>query len=345
MDPWKTDDESWAMPARPCLKPWYRQAVAGDALALEYGHSTVVFEGRAVQQLLPALLPLLDGTRTTAQIVDKLGAVSEPAVTQALRLLAERRLLLDGAAIDEAEPAGARHTVEFIASIGRQATLAEVQETLVAADVVVIGSGAAAPHVVALLRESGVRRVEQAGWSAEPAGSGGPQRLVLVLPGADELAEVAGWNRSALESGTTWLQVLPYDGRFAAIGPLYVPRETCCYECYRTRRSAASGYAAEFDAIDNAVLQAPSPPALDAVIAGVAVMLATRWIAQHDHYLPGMFYACEQGGTSLTQHRVYRVPRCLACSGLHDTAPPLPWFKEVAPDREQLAREQMGVAG
>lgn len=329
MDPWHTQHET-PLPARPFLKPWYRQVACSDGLVLEHGQSALSFQGRAAQQFLPALFPLLDGTRTTAQIVAEVGSAAEPAVAQALRLLAARRLLLEGeedAAGREPSPALVSTTAGFIASIAHDANPGSVHATLADAVVDVVGAAPVAGRIVQLLHESGVGNAARGDWSR--SGTVSNDHFTLVVPGPYEIGEIAAWNRAALADGTAWLQVLPFDGRFAAIGPLYIPGETCCYECYMRRRAAASGYAPLFDAIESTPLQAPSPPAIDALVAGVASLLALRWIAYRDHFLPGVFYACEESGTALTQHRVHRVPRCLACSGLRETAPPLPWFKEV----------------
>jgi bacteriocin biosynthesis cyclodehydratase domain-containing protein len=321
MHPWIDEGEA-PLPARPQLKPWYRQAAVGDALVLEHGHAAVVFAGAAATRLLPALLPLLDGTRTVAAIVGELGTAVEPAVQNALRLLQRRGLLLDG------DPAGggADAATQFLAAIGRGVTVAAVRDALVRAEVAVVGASPVAGPIVDLLRRSGADRARHAGWDVEASGR---SSFVIAAPGADELDRLAGWNRTAVASGTPWLQVLPFDGRFAAAGPLYVPGESCCYECYRSRRAAASGYGAEYRALDEVPPRAGSTPAFDAIVAGVVAGLALRWLAHRDHYLPGVFYACDGGGTALTQHRVYRAPRCLACSGARDAAPPLPWFKEV----------------
>jgi bacteriocin biosynthesis cyclodehydratase domain-containing protein len=185
--------------------------------------------------------------------------------------------------------------------------------------------------MVDLLRRSGVGHAVQAGWETGSTGTGSTSEapFVVAVPAATELERLAAWNRAVVVSRTPWLQVLPFDGRFAAAGPLYVPGESCCYACYRARRAAASGYGLEFTAIDQVPTRAGSTPAFEAVVAGVATGLALRWLAHRDTYLPGVFYACEAGGSSLTQHRVYRVPRCPVCSGARDAAPPLPWFKEV----------------
>ena len=65
--------------------------------------------------------------------------------------------------------------------------------------------------------------------------------LAVVAPSGDEMPLLPDWNVRALETGTAWLQVLPFDGSLAAVGPIYVPHESACYECYRLRRSANIG--------------------------------------------------------------------------------------------------------
>lgn len=321
MHPWIDEGET-PLPALPQLKPWYRQAAVDGSLVLEHGQSAVVFGGAAATRLLPALLPLLDGSRPVAAIVDELGPAAEPAVLNALRLLQRRGLLLEGdGAGDEADAA-----TLFLAAAGRGVTAAAVRDTLARADVAVMGGAPVAAAIADLLRRSGARRAVQTGWDVA---NGGDTSFVVAVPAADELEEVAAWNREAVAAGVPWLQVLPFDGRMAAVGPLYVPGESCCHACYCSRRAAASGYGAEFRALEEVPTRAGSTPAFDAVIAGVAAGLALRWLAHRDHYLPGVFYACEPAGTALTQHRVFRVPRCPVCSPARDAAPPLPWFKEV----------------
>jgi bacteriocin biosynthesis cyclodehydratase domain-containing protein len=134
----------------------------------------------------------------------------------------------------------------------------------------------------------------------------------------------------ALEARAPWLQVLPFDGRYASVGPLYLPGDTCCYECFRLRREANLDGGAELSLLDGAPADHPAAPALDAVVGGLAALVVSGWLVHDDHYAPGAFYALELLPTlGLTAHHVYRVPRCPACSELADIAPPLPWHKEV----------------
>src|SRR5204862_290297 len=72
----------------------------------------------------------------------------------------------------------------------------------------------------------------------------------VVVPGNDEIAALSRWNQCALDVGQPWLLTLPFDGRFAAVGPLFLPGDTCCYECFRLRRLAGLDYDDEFWALE-----------------------------------------------------------------------------------------------
>jgi bacteriocin biosynthesis cyclodehydratase domain-containing protein len=126
---------------------------------------------------------------------------------------------------------------------------------------------------------------------------------------------------------------LPFDGSIAAIGPLFVPAETCCYECYRLRRATNSGYFGEYRALEAEPARYPVPPPVLAAVAGLVSFVALRWLVDRDPALPGMLFALELGGApALTAHNVYRVPRCGACSTIARTAPVLPWYERDGED-------------
>ena len=312
-------------PARPYLKPWYRVAEDGDRLVFEYAHTAVVFEGKAALKLLPVLLPLLDGSRTVEQIAAPFGEGARDAIENAVELLAARGLLTEGPPPDGR--AGSRDTVAFLAasSNGEQRPAA-VAERLRAARVGIAGGSAYVDETARLLRRSGVEHVERVYWSGEHADE---VDLVLVLPSPDEVSELAKWNRTMLERRSAWLQVLPYDGCFAAVGPLYLPGATCCHACYLLRRASTLGYRSEYRALEPVALPFASAPPVESTAVAIAVTLAIRWVALDDALVPGRLFAFEPGPVyALTTHHVYRVPRCSECSRLEGVAAPLPWFKE-----------------
>lgn len=293
-----------ALPLRPQLKPWYRLSIRETTAVFRYGGCLLEFEGRAAARLLPHLLPLLDGTRTIDEIVAELGEPIRPAVVHALELLAERHLLT------ETMPGG--RTVQFLVATdtyGRDATT--VSAALSRARVTVIGSGQTAREIARLLSDAQVQVCRNEEASVD---------LAIVAPAAHEMHEARTWNERALERGTTWLQVLPFDGSLAAVGPIFVPHQTACHECYRLRRAAT--IAAVEDHEDGAY---PGTPAFDAILAGHAATIALRRLALDDGRFVGVLLAVEIPALTCTRHVLYRVPRCPACSLAAQLAAPAPW--------------------
>jgi bacteriocin biosynthesis cyclodehydratase domain-containing protein len=306
---------------RPLLKPWYRVSLDANRAVLRYAGSVLEFEGGAATRLLPHLLPLLDGRRTVDEVVEQLGEPIRPAVERALDLLREHRLLTDG--LPDEIPDGERRTLEGLAAIdpyGRSP--GELRPRLAAARAVVVGDGATADEIERVLRASAVGSVVRGGWDALPSA---PETLSVVAPAPDDVPLVAEWNRAALAERRRWLQVLPFDGLLAAVGPLFVPGETSCHECYRLRRNANV----------TSIRDAPGPPqqgrypsapAIDAAVAALAALTALRLLVLDDGRPAGVLLAVElASGPACSQHVVYRVPRCPACSRAVAQASPAPW--------------------
>jgi len=316
------DIEQGPLPERPLLAPWYRVARSGDGgILLEYGDAILALEGRAVELLLRELLPLLDGSRGVDELAQTLGADRRPAIERALATLVSHGVVIEG-------PPPADETAALCAAVASAPTgLAEVGARLEAARVALAGSGAAADELARLLGGT-VAEVRRVDWDA---GALDGADFVVVAPSPAELPRLEGWNERLLDARLAWLQLLPFNGRLAAIGPLYVPGETCCYVCFRSRRAAALGDAGDFLALERRGASYPVGGPLGAALAGLAAVVTVRWLAGAEPALPGAFYALElEDGPRLERHRVYRVPRCPACSGAFRLPPPLPWAEAVA---------------
>lgn len=305
------------LPTRPLLKPWYRLSTSPGAAVLRYGSSVLEFEGSAAAEFLPHLLPLLDGTRTVDEIASCLGEPVRPAVDHALEILAERRLLTEPLR-DQVPPEAAR-TAEFLVATddyGRDG--AAVLSALARARAAVLGAGPVADALAEALESAAVGRVARATWEGNGAED---VDLAIVAPSTAEVPLLPDWNLRALETGTVWLQVLPFDGSLAAVGPVYVPHESACYECYRLRRSANIG-----PVPDTGRGAYPGAPTADAVLAGLAATVALRFLGLGDGLSVGVLTAVVLArDVSWSRHVLYRVPRCPACSPAADAAAPAPW--------------------
>jgi len=303
---------------RPLLAPWWRSVEDRDRLLFEHAGRVVELNGRAVRALLPTLIPLLDGTHAVQEIVEILGVAAEAPLAQALALLDDHGLLVEGPG---RESAGACYVAAVCAS-----TPDAVSSALTSSRVAILGSAPAAAELSRLLESAG-------GVETTSAPIDGPEKeldadLIVAAPAAEEAQHLSGLNEGRLRDATPWLVLLPTDGRFAAVGPLYVPGQTACHACYLLRRGATSGYEQDFALLERRPVQAAMPGAASAIAAGLAALISLRWLGARDPTLPGVLHALElEGPFAVTRHRVLRVPRCPACGVL--SPPASPWFREL----------------
>lgn len=311
-------------PTRPLLKPWYRVAHADDRILLEHGDSVISLEGGATRELLPALLRLLDGTRTQPEILAQLGEPVAPAAEHAIGELVRCGAVTEGPPMSSSTPQ--LETASFLAASDGNRGPHELLAGLDPRRVAVVGEGAQADEIAHLLGLSLRGRLDRVmtDVAAEAIAS---VDLAIAAPSAAEPAALEQMNAVALTTGTPWLQILPFDGRHAAIGPVFVPGDTCCRSCYLLRRASLSGYPADFEVLARTPSARAVPPAVSATIGGLACLVALRWLVDRDALLAGVCHALElRPELTVTPHVVYRVPRCPDCSTV--VADPLPWFEE-----------------
>ena len=313
------------VPERPLLGPWYRAARTADGVVLEWADRALVFSGNGARTLLPELLPLLDGRHTVEEIVAELGAGAGAAVRAALAELAGRGVLLPGPPL--CEPGGPGETALLLAALEEGESPRSVLDILGRRRVLVAGGGVEAEEIRRLVERSGLACGPPVSLSEACGADWGD--LLVAAPGSRELRELEPLNERALRDGLPWLQVLPFDGRHAAIGPLFVPGETCCRRCYLLRRASVCGYADEFWPLQDVAASRPAPPVLAALTGAVAVLLALRWLVRRDPMATGVTLALELAPRpTVTTHVVYPVPRCPACTQAR--ARPLPWLETAA---------------
>jgi bacteriocin biosynthesis cyclodehydratase domain-containing protein len=312
--------ETRTAPERPLLKPWYRLSIDAHGVVLSYGASVLEFEGAAATRLLPRLLPLLDGTRRVDDVVACLGEPLRPAIEHALALLHERRLLTEPAPAGLAEQP--RRAAELLAATDPlDHSAARAAERLAAATVGLLGEAPVRDTVAGLLAASGVGAVSRLPWNDPSAAD-----LVIAAPNGEELPRLRRWNARAIAARSPWLQILPFDGLIAAVGPLFVPADTACHECYLLRRTAnLSSLEHRPGRVEQGLY--PTAPALDAVVAGLAAGMALRWLALDDTLVPSVVLAVEHAPeTSWSRHVLHRVPRCPACSRARGRTSLAPWY-------------------
>lgn len=197
----------------------------------------------------------------------------------------------------------------------------DVDERLKAATVVVSGSAPQAGYLVTTLNELGLTVEQRPLETLTDAAD-----LVLVCATTHEIDQVASWNSRAIELDQPWLPIQPFDGSRSVVGPLIVPPATPCLECYVRRRAANSAYANQYDGIYWDPTPKPQPTTMFDYLAmffGLTVTL--RWLGLRDQSLPGRVLTIDAGELEARRARVFKVPRCSACSPLRNRSSPYPW--------------------
>ena len=303
---------------RPLLKPWYRLLETPDGVLLEHGRSTVSFGGAAATRLLPALLPLLDGERTVDEIIETLGRPVAPAVENALDLLERHGLLTDGPSPASRRLTRVERTALFLAQFAPQSPL-RITARLAAARVLLEGDAELIAAAARLLRRSGVA-------CTQPGDTTPTFVATATALAGDPLLERR--NALVLEQRTPWLPFGCFDGSSAAVGPLVVPGETACYQCFVLRRDATSGCTSELVSLRAAPVRAGTAPTLVALVAAVAVDWIVRWVGLRDPGLPGTIATVTLAPRlELAGDVLLRVPRCPACSTVAALGLPVPWHE------------------
>lgn len=301
------------------IKPWLRLRQNPDGTVLtRRGDRLVSLSGEAARKVLPLLLPLLDGARERAEIIECFVEPVRPTIAKMLDEL-DRRHLLDRRLMPSMD------TDELFAAETREQLRSEPST------VVVAGTDRAAQLCLELLRSSSQFSVETTtDFRALPEYKA--DLAVLVGAGIQQLRE---WNSHALQQQASWLPIIGYDGSHAIVGPVYRPGVGPCFECYLIRRRSTSPLslqaAAAWDdpaATDLLEPHASHPAGFDAVTAGLAqttVLMHARGLDVGQSLANFAAIAIAEGLPELSYHRLLRVPRCPACSSVPRAGGPAPW--------------------
>jgi bacteriocin biosynthesis cyclodehydratase domain-containing protein len=304
------------------LKPWYRIYKGDNSLIFHYGDSVICLKGRAAEDVLPKLLPMLDGRHSIDQIERIVGENAE-ITRAAIGLLERYELLMDG--VVPLEQSDLARTAVFLSSIGGASITENIGQRLACASVTVVGSSDVALEIIRGLQSSGIGEAKSGDFNN--IADGAPD-LLIAAPSQAEASELRDLNSFALRHKQIWMQVLQYDGRFAAIGPIFVPHETACYACYQLRRASNVKYPNEYLELDKAATPFEQCAAVDLSVAGLAILHALRWIGAQDPSLAGNMLAFQPFNDRATSlNHVLRVPRCQACSLASSITPPSPWHE------------------
>lgn len=245
------------------------------------------------------IVPLMDGQRSTDEIVDALaGQVDVAKVYYVLNSMAAKGYLTEAAPHIPASVAAFWHG----AGIEPAAAQAALQEKRVA--VQTIGELDCAAMLFAL--------------EAMQVKLATPERADLRLVLTDDYLrpDLAAINAAALQENRPWLLVR-MTGRELWLGPLFQPGETGCWMCMRQRlerNRAVHRFAAE-----KMNLAAPpftalgALPATQSAVCQMAAVAATQFLAGAATGLTGKVLSLDWATHTAQTHALVRHPHCPAC--------------------------------
>jgi SagB-type dehydrogenase family enzyme len=311
-------DPQMLCPERPRFSEDYLVVpLAGQGLLVAGGGQREIFRGKTATLLLPRLLPLLDGTRSLADLEARLRPARPEVVRDAVWLLYFRGLLEEGpseadraderawaeAGLDRQLRFFGRYTDVNRASANRYGT----QRRLERSRVLVAGPEALADPLSRALACRGVGGVAVASLSdatdLEAALSG--LHLVIAVAGEEQPHPWSRLDRTCRSRGVPWIRaVIAADA--VEIGPRFSPHETACYRC-ATRFLAAPP-----------PRRAEDPTARAAGLAYLELATLMDLSALFSTELDDRARRLELTTGRLVDTCVLRLPRCRACGpGAH----------------------------
>ncbi|HEV3050531.1 MAG TPA: TOMM precursor leader peptide-binding protein, partial [Longimicrobium sp.] len=280
--------------ARPQLRQNLVPVVVGeDTAMLVHEDEHALLRGRAY----PRLLPLLDGSRTIADLVGVLSAELPPPEC----LFAIHVLYREGHLV-EADP-GPRELTAFWHERG--ARLADAEHALAQASLSVTAlDGEPGDEVAEALRAGGLRVVE------------GPSSLDVVVARDYQSTGLAAINERMLAAGRPWM-LMKLNGRVPWIGPLFEPGTTGCWQCLAQRLQAnrqLQGFLQrKLDRQDPLSLAWSRHPAVVQAATAIAATEITRFLATGESRLSGRIVSLDMSTLETAHHLLTRRPQCPAC--------------------------------
>lgn len=335
-----------SIPPNPMIQPWITAATEDNTVVIRHADRAVVFTGPGAKALMPELIAKLDGTSQVDAIINSFPAEKQAAISSAIDLLAHHNLLIEGTALPHTKntPApGLRNAASLAELLSPAITIDEIASRLSATHLHILTDLSNISHLKNILVESGFGFVETFPLSAvtEVERSLTQNSVVVVAPKLSSARELRQMNDIALEIGCRWTHILPYDGSYAIVGPLYIPGETGCYRCLQLRRRSTIEAADQQRIVDDdpdSILPTPidewTSPGQEVALWGLfAHLLSIECLRLYWAPAPlaGHIHTMEWKGNTVNtvRHRLFRVPRCPSC-GPTDLGVPQPWFEAPA---------------
>ncbi len=304
---------------RPRLKAHLVPVVTADEKVFLLTENDSFMIGGPAEQ---AVMPLLDGTHTLAEVAGKL-ATSQPlpAILGAVRKFQRAGLLASGVSTFSAEQTA------FFDAAAIDATAAA--DRLENSAVEILSLGSVDPIGMArVLTENGVTvrmgvaheaGAKEAGANEAGASEAGAKEIRLTVVVVDDYLNpaLAELNRDMIARGRSWMLVKPA-GSAGWLGPVFEPGQTACWQCLAERMDSnrmVEQYLRRFSGLEgHAVLTVAGLPCTRGALESLAASAVVRLLATGEStQLAEKIITLETDSFQTREHRVVRLPQCGVC--------------------------------
>jgi thiazole/oxazole-forming peptide maturase SagC family component len=355
-------------------KYFYTIPMDKERWQLRTGGQISMLSGRSVADLIPLILPLLDGNHTIKEIIFSLSdRVDQKVVLQVLDILNKKRFLEDASEERSFEifDEGLKRYVQQILLFSHTCDdKYERQDDLKRARILIIGLGQIGTEVLCSLASSGIGKItgvdsgvikekdkntnpfytkEDIGKpkcetarttiqklnpyislkgikkeikSAKDVKDLIPEGCNLVIVCMDRPAvSIYDWvNEACLEKSIPWMRG-SLDEQIGVIGPLIIPYQTACYECYKLRRESNLALHTEEIAFENYLKRNPDNKVeygtvipFVKIVANFIALEVLKFLSQFDFPVTcGSILQINLYGLEYTISKILKLPRCPAC--------------------------------
>lgn len=268
--------------------------VPGDAVYLLAESGATVLRGAHVE----IVVPLLDGTRSTAEIAAGTGVPAE-RIDELVRGLTGAGLVRGGTTDGAAEAKTATHAYWDAAGLDADGAVRRITAARIGVRALPGIPRGAAGVLRAALERSGARTAD----------GSGPADLEVVLC-ADQ-ADPALAATAAELRGTPWLLVSPAGSRIA-VGPV-LGRGGACWHCLAAQLLANRPVDAHLRAAGSVPVRPVVEPPVPEVGVQVAALEALKWVAGHRYPGQDQVWTFDTLTLETGRHAVRRLPQCPSC--------------------------------
>lgn len=136
-------------------------------------------------------------------------------------------------------------------------------------------------------------------------------------------------NKVSLALGFQWMHAA-IDGPFLLVGPIFIPGETACYDCFETRVTMNLRETASYLTYKNTLLEgrirfgsAPVDPILAGLLATHTALEAMNWTVAGSSFTVGKVLSIYLPTMEFAFHEVFKVPGCASCQPVSNQGPEL----------------------